>query len=335
MFVNLVSSMFPRCFQFFGKHTIARQNPELENLLPQCKIRIIASTGIIQTFILIGFIMRLVVQGPAVSIAHLTHIHGLIGGYTQFAQVAEHAYYLPVADGNYAEVKAFCEDQKIDCALVADTHRLQKMGLCVMDMDSTLISIECIDEIADMMNIKPQVAEITEAAMRGELDFSASLRKRVALLKGLPESALQRVIDERLTFNPGAQDWINACKQHGIKTMVVSGGFTFFANYVKQTLGLDYAVSNTLEIVDGKLTGQVVGDIVDAQRKADELTKLRDQLGLSAQQTIAIGDGANDLKMMSVAEVGVAYHAKPVVQQQAKYALNVVGLDGVTNLLTM
>ncbi|MEZ0211191.1 MAG: phosphoserine phosphatase SerB [Methylophilus sp.] len=279
--------------------------------------------------------MRLVVQGPAISMAHLTHIHGLVGGYNQFAQVAQHAYYLPVADGDYVEVKAFCASQQIDYALVEDAHRLAKFGLCVMDMDSTLISIECIDEIADMMHIKPQVAEITEAAMRGELDFSASLRKRVALLKGLPESALQQVIDERLRFNPGVQHWIGVCKEHGIKTMVVSGGFTVFAHYVQKTLGLDYAVSNTLEIVDGKLTGQVLGDIVDAQRKADELVKLRDQLGLTAKQTIAIGDGANDLKMMSVAEVGVAYHAKPVVQQQAKYALNFVGLDGVANMLIM
>ncbi|PPD13109.1 phosphoserine phosphatase SerB [Methylophilus sp.] len=279
--------------------------------------------------------MRLVVQGPAISMAHLSHIHGLVGGHTQFMQVAQHAYYLPVAEGDYIDVKTFCASQQIDCALVQDAHRLQKMGLCVMDMDSTLIAIECIDEIADMMGLKPQVAEITEAAMRGELDFSASLRKRVALLQGLPETALQRVIDERLRFNPGAQAWIDACKQHGIKTMVVSGGFTFFADHVKKTLGLDYAVSNTLEIVDGKLTGQIVGDIVDAQRKADELIKLRDQLGLAAAQTIAIGDGANDLKMMAVAAVGVAYHAKPVVQEQAMYALNVVGLDGVTNLLTV
>lgn len=278
--------------------------------------------------------MRLVVQGPAVSMAHLTHIHGLVGGHAQFMQLAEHAYYLPVAEGHYEDVVAFCAAQQLDCALVDDRHRLPKFGLCVMDMDSTLIAIECIDEIADMMGIKPQVAEITEAAMRGELDFAASLRKRVALLKGLPESALQRVIDERLQFNPGAQAWIEACRAQGIKTMVVSGGFTFFADYVKQTLGLDYAVSNTLEIVDGKLTGQVLGEVVDAQRKADELVKLRDQLGLTSAQTIAIGDGANDLKMMSVAEVGVAYHAKPVVQQQARYALNVVGLDGVAHLLT-
>lgn len=277
--------------------------------------------------------MRLVLQGPAIQMAHLSHIHGLIGGHTQFMQVGQRAYYLPVAGDVDAGVKSFCAEQAIDCCVVQDNHQLSKFGLCVMDMDSTLIAIECIDEIADMMGIKPQVAEITEAAMRGELDFSASLRKRVALLKGLPEADLQRVIDERLSFNPGAQNWIDACKQHGIKTMVVSGGFTFFAEYVKNTLGLDYAVANTLEIIDGKLTGNILGDIIDAQRKADELIKLRDCLGLTAQQTIAIGDGANDLTMMAVAEVGVAYHAKPIVQQQARYAINVVGLEGVAHLL--
>lgn len=278
--------------------------------------------------------MRLVVQGRQLSVAYLTHIHRLIGGHTQFMQIGEFAYYLPTNMAEIDAVKQFCNDQQIDCALVPDAQRLQQFGLCVMDMDSTLISIECIDEIADMMGIKPQISSITEAAMRGELDFASSLRKRVALLKGLPETALQRVVDERLQFNPGAQAWIHACKNNNIKTMVVSGGFTFFAQYVKNTLGLDYEVSNTLEIVDGKLTGNIVGDIVDAQRKADELIKLRDQLGLQAHQTIAIGDGANDLVMMSVAGIGVAYHAKPVVQEKATYALNYNGLDGVAYLLT-
>ena len=278
--------------------------------------------------------MRLVVQGRQLSVAHLTHIHRLVGGHTQFMQIGEFAYYLPTNATEIDAVKQFCSEQQIDCALVPDAQRLQQFGLCVMDMDSTLISIECIDEIADMMGIKPQISAITEAAMRGELDFASSLRKRVALLKGLPESALQRVVDERLQFNPGAQAWINTCKNNNIKTMVVSGGFTFFAQYVKNTLGLDYAVSNTLEIVDGKLTGNIVGDIVDAQRKADELIKLRDQLGLQTHQSIAIGDGANDLVMMSVAGIGVAYHAKPVVQEKATYALNYNGLDGVAYLLT-
>jgi phosphoserine phosphatase len=249
-------------------------------------------------------------------------------------QIAEHAYYLPTNESNIEPVRQFCAEQHIDCALVPDAQRLSHIGLAVMDMDSTLISIECIDEIADMMGIKPQIAEITEAAMRGELDFAASLRKRVGLLKGLPESALQRVIDERLQLNPGAREWIAACKANNIKTMVVSGGFTLFANHTQSLLGLDYAVANTLEIIDGKLTGHILGDIVDASRKAHELEKLRDALGLNVSQTIAIGDGANDLKMMSTAGVGVAYHAKPVVQAQSTYALNFVGLDGIANLFT-
>ena len=278
--------------------------------------------------------MRLVVQGRAITVAHLTHIHRLIGGNTQFMQVGEFSYYLPTQTSDVDAIKTFCAEQQIDCALVPDSQRLSHFGLCVMDMDSTLISIECIDEIADMMQIKPQISAITEAAMRGELDFAESLKQRVALLKGLPEAALQRVINERLKLNPGAQEWIAACKANNIKTMVVSGGFTFFANHVQQLLGLDYAVSNTLEIVDGKLTGQIVGDIVDAERKAQELVKLRDNLGLKPDQTIAIGDGANDLKMMAVAAAGVAYHAKPVVQAQATYALNFNGLDAVAALFT-
>lgn len=278
--------------------------------------------------------MRLVVQSRAVTVAHLTHIHRLIGGNTQFMQIAEHAYYLPTNITDIETVKTFCAEQKIDCALVPDAQRLSNFGLAVMDMDSTLINIECIDEIADMMNIKPQVSEITESAMRGEIDFATSLKKRVALLKGLPETALQRVIDEHLQANPGAHEWIAACRANNIKTMVVSGGFTLFASHVKEMLGLDYAVANNLEIIGGKLTGNILGDIVDAERKAQELIKLRDHLGLTTSQTIAIGDGANDLKMLSAATVGVAYRAKPVVQAQAMYALNYVGLEGVINLLT-
>jgi phosphoserine phosphatase len=278
--------------------------------------------------------MRLVIQGRAIGMAHLTHIHRMIGGSAQFMQIAEHAYYLPTNLTDVTEAKAFCAAQSIDCALVPDAQRLNQFGLCVMDMDSTLINIECIDEIADMMNLKPQVSAITESAMRGELDFAASLKKRVALLKGLDKIALNRVIDERLQPNPGAVEWIAACKANNIKTMLVSGGFTLFANHVKDLLGLDYAVANTLEIVNGKLTGQVLGDIVGADRKALELLKLRETLSLRFDQTIAVGDGANDLKMMKVAGVSVAYHAKPIVQQQATYALNFNGLDGIINLLT-
>jgi phosphoserine phosphatase len=278
--------------------------------------------------------MRLVVQGSAITLPHLAHIHQLCGSSVQFVQIAQHGYYLANQAEINPDVQRFCAEQHIDCAYVQDKQLLQNFGLCVMDMDSTLISIECIDEIADMVGIKPQVAAITERAMQGELDFAQSLRERVALLKGLSEADLIRVLNERLKLNPGVKEWIETCKKNNITTLLVSGGFTFFAERVKAMLGLDYAVSNTLEIIDGKLTGRILGDIVDAQRKADELAKLRDHLGLPVAQTIAIGDGANDLKMMSIAGVGVAYHAKPVVQAQASYALNHIGLDGAINLFT-
>jgi len=278
--------------------------------------------------------MRLVVQGSAITYSHLAHIHQLCGTSVQFIQTAQHAYYLANQATILPAIQQFCAEQHIDCAYVQDSQILKNFGLCVMDMDSTLISIECIDEIADMVGIKPQVAAITERAMLGELDFAQSLRERVALLKGLQESDLLCVLDERLTLNPGATEWIETCKKNNITTLLVSGGFTFFANRVKAMLGLDYAVSNTLEIIDGKLTGNILGSIVDAQTKAGELIKLREKLGLSTAQTIAIGDGANDLKMMTAAGIGIAYHAKPIVQAQATYALNYVGLEGAIGLLT-
>jgi len=183
-----------------------------------------------------------------------------------------------------------------------------------------------------MQGLKPQVAEITEAAMRGEIDFAESLRRRVALLEGLDEGALQRVYDERLQLNPGAEAMLAALKQHGIRTLLVSGGFVFFTERLKQRLGLDYAHANTLEIVDGKLTGNVLGNILDAQGKAEWLVNTREELGLKPEQVIAMGDGANDLKMMAQAGVSIAYHAKPVVRSQASYAFNFVGLDGLVNL---
>jgi len=276
--------------------------------------------------------MRLVIQGPALNQQHLQHIASLSRGGNAI-QLDEHAYYLPVA-ARIDAVAAYCESHQIDCAFVPDEQTLNSFGLMVMDMDSTLISIECIDEIADMQGLKPQVAAITESAMRGEIEFAESLRRRVALLEGLEESALQRVYDERLRLNPGAEKLIATLKNFNIKTMLVSGGFTFFTERLKPRVGLDFAHANTLEVSNGKLTGKVLGDILDAQAKADFLTGARDQLGLRPEQVIAIGDGANDLKMMSVAGVGVAYHAKPVVRAQATYAISHVGLDGVINLFS-
>ncbi len=279
--------------------------------------------------------MRLVIQGPGISFQQLAHIHQLLSAsHQQFIQIGEHAYQLANQSAIPPELHAFCLEQRIDLALVDDLHNLNNLGLAVMDMDSTLITIECIDEIADMQGLKPQVAEITESAMRGEIEFAESLRRRVALLEGLDASALQRVIDERLQLTPGAQAWISACKQYNIKTMLVSGGFDFFADRVKAMLGLDVAKANSLEIIEGKLTGRVLGNIVDAQAKADYLERFRQELGLRQDQVVAIGDGANDLTMMSAAGCGVAYHAKPVVQEKATYALNHTNLEGLVYLFS-
>jgi phosphoserine phosphatase len=198
-----------------------------------------------------------------------------------------------------------------------------------MDMDSTLITIECIDEIADFVGKKAEVAAVTEAAMRGEIDWPASLRQRVALLAGLDESALQEVYDQRLRLSPGAETLVAAAKDAGIYTLLVSGGFTFFTNRLKQRLGLDAAFSNQLEIIDGKLTGQVLGPLCDADAKAQHVRDCAQQLGASREQIMVIGDGANDLKMMAVAGTSVAFYAKPIVQAQATTAINAGGLEEV------
>ena len=282
--------------------------------------------------------MRLVIQGPALQSHHLQHIADLCGGQRrpeEFRQLAPQAWMLPRADTINAGIEAYCANQQLDCAFVADHHTLDNFGLVLMDMDSTLITIECIDEIADMQGLKAQVAAITEAAMRGEIEFAESLRRRVALLAGLDESALQRVYEERLRLSPGTETWIAACKRHGLRTMVVSGGFDFFADRAKDLADLDYAAANRLEIVGGKLTGRVLGDIVDAQAKADWLNRKRSELGLQPSQVIAIGDGANDLVMMANAGVSIAYHAKPIVREHATYALNHVGLDGAAHLFSL
>jgi phosphoserine phosphatase len=219
-----------------------------------------------------------------------------------------------------------------DAAFVPAERRLADYRLVVMDMDSTLITIECIDEIADMVGVKPQVAAITAAAMRGEIPFAESLRRRVGLLEGLDESALQRVYDERLKLSPGAETMLAAMRAAGLKSLLVSGGFTFFTGRLRQRLGLDFTLANTLEIVGGKLTGRVLGDIVDATAKAEKVKSVCAELGIPTSRTIVIGDGANDLEMMAVAGVSVAYRAKPVVQAKATHALNFSGLDGVLNL---
>jgi phosphoserine phosphatase len=214
---------------------------------------------------------------------------------------------------------------------------LSNFKLIAFDMDSTLINIECVDEIADAVGRKAQVAAITEATMRGEIsDFKESLRQRVALLKGVTLTSMEQVYRERLQLNPGAAELVAACKKAGMKVLLVSGGFTFFADRVRERLGIDYALSNVLEIHDGVLTGRMLdqpwGDICDGAQKRKTLLETCAQLGIEPQQAIAMGDGANDLPMMGEAGLSVAYHAKPKVREQAMVAINSGGLDRLLSL---
>ncbi len=227
---------------------------------------------------------------------------------------------------------AQCAAAAVDWAWVPPGRKLGDFGLFVTDMDSTLINIECIDEIADMQGLKAEVAAITEAAMRGEIDFRESLTRRVALLAGLPESALGAVYEQRLQLNPGAERLLRGLRAAGLRTVLVSGGFTYFTERLKARLGFDHAWANELEVADGRLTGRVVGDIVDGAAKAACLTRVRDELGLAPHQVIAAGDGANDIPMFQAAGFGVAYRAKPVLRDVADCCLDHAGLDGILAL---
>lgn len=216
--------------------------------------------------------------------------------------------------------------------------RLSDYKLIAFDMDSTLINIECVDEIADAVGRKAEVAAITEAAMRGEItDFKESLRRRVALLKGVTLADMAAVYEQRLRLNPGAADLVAACKDVGMKVLLVSGGFTFFTDRVRDLLAIDYTRSNVLDVQDGALTGRLVdqpwGDICDGAEKRRMLLQTCEQMGIAPQQAIAMGDGANDLPMMGEAGLSVAYHAKPKVREQAMVAINSGGLDRLLEIL--
>ena len=216
--------------------------------------------------------------------------------------------------------------------------RLQDFKLIAFDMDSTLINIECVDEIADAAGRKAEVAAITEAAMRGEItDYKESLRQRVTLLKGVTVAHMEQVYNQRLQLNPGAAELVAACKQAGMKVLLVSGGFTYFTDRIRDRLGIDYTRSNVLEVENGVLTGRMVdqpwGDICDGAEKRKMLLETCALLGIEPQQTIAMGDGANDLPMMGVAGLSVAYHAKPAVREQAMVAINEGGLDRLLELM--
>jgi phosphoserine phosphatase len=264
--------------------------------------------------------LNLVLQGPS-----LTESQAKALGSAQ--QIAEHAWRIR---GASTVDSGFCDQHRIDYAFIPDGRRFADLELVAMDMDSTLITMETIDELGDLVGKKTEIAAITARAMRGEIDYPESLRQRVSLLKGLDEGGLLEVYEKRLKLTHGAETLLAACRKHHVKTLLVSGGFTFFVERLKARLGIDHAISNTLEIKDGRLTGRVLGDIVDAAAKAAKFREVT--RSCAKQHTVAIGDGANDLKMMAEAGLSVAFHAKPVVRAQASCALTWSGLDGVVNL---
>lgn len=279
--------------------------------------------------------MNLILQGLDGDSARLERIAALAAptSITRLGPNAVRCEKIAYSPALRPTIEVAAQAAQLDATYMMGQRELAEFKLVAMDMDSTLITIECIDEIADMQGLKPQVAAITEAAMRGELDFAASLTQRVALLEGLDAAALQRVYDERLKLSPGAEAMLEAVQKAGLKTLLVSGGFTFFTERLKQRLGLDYTHANELEIVDGKLTGKVLGGIVDAEEKQRTVERVCAELGISPSEAIVMGDGANDLKMMGIAGLSVAFRAKPVVRSQADVALNFVGLDGILNIL--
>jgi phosphoserine phosphatase len=266
--------------------------------------------------------LNLVIQSPSLT-------ESLARELGPAERITDHAFRLrkfPVRES----VSSWCEKHQVDHAWMPEGRRFTDLKLVAMDMDSTLITMETIDELGDLVGRKPEIAAITARAMRGEIDYPESLRQRVALLAGLGEDGLLEVYEKRLKLTAGAETLLAACKRHGVKTLLVSGGFTFFVERLKERLGIDYTVSNTLEIANGRLTGRVLGDIVDAEAKAAKFRQL--SKSLKKEQTVAIGDGANDLKMMAEAGLSVAFHAKPVVRARASCALTWSGLDGVLNL---
>jgi len=276
--------------------------------------------------------MNLVIQGDDVSTPDLKALARIARG-GAIEKISEEAFRITGADpSTRAEVAARCGEAKLDWGFVDAGRALSGFALLAMDMDSTLISIECIDEIADYAGRKAEVAAVTAAAMRGEIDWPESLRRRVAALEGLDAACLERVYAERLRLNPGAERLVASARRSGLKVLLVSGGFTYFTDRVRDRLGIDYAYSNVLVVESGKLAGRVSGPLVDAQGKAAHVARLKGELGIGRERVLAIGDGANDLPMLAEAGTSIAYHAKPIVREKADYALDYAGLDGVLNL---
>jgi len=271
-----------------------------------------------------------VLQGAALSNDAIGEIVALTGA-NHVVALGPRAWRLTRA-AEQPGVQPWCAQRDLDCAWVPEERRLADLRLVAMDMDSTLVTIESIDEMGDMLGIRERIADITAQAMRGEIDYAESLRRRVALLAGLEEAALERICEQRMHLSPGAEALVRRCRESGIRTLLVSGGFDFFTGRLQQRLGIDEVLSNVLEIERGRLTGRVLGAIVDGRAKAAKLRAEIHRLGLRREQALAIGDGANDIPMMSEAGVSVAYRAKPAVREHATHALDHAPLDGVLNL---
>lgn len=274
--------------------------------------------------------MHLIIQGIEIGNSDLRALAKLAAA-DQIERITGEAFRLKNAQ-QQTGVAEYCAETNLDYAFVDDHKCFSDFRLIAMDMDSTLLAIESIDEVADMHQIKPQVSKITLQTMRGEISFEESITQRTALLAGLHADVLQKVYDERVRLSPGAETLLGKARNAGIKTMVISGGFSFFTDRIKARLNLDYAFANTLEIKDNKLTGKLVGKILGRESKAEIIKNVCEELGIRHDQVIAIGDGANDLDMMAIAGTSIAFHAKPVVQEKATYAITHVGLEGVVNL---
>jgi len=274
--------------------------------------------------------MNLIAQGSVLPSGALAELAALCGAADTVA-LGSAAWRLSEVRQS-GEVERWCAERGLDCAWVPDGRRLADVRLVAMDMDSTLVTIESIDEMGDFLGIREKIAAVTEQAMRGEIDYPESLRRRVALLAGLEERALERICEERMHLSPGAEILVQRCRAEGIRTLLVSGGFSFFTAWLQQRLGIDAMLSNELEIERGRLTGRVLDGIVDGAAKAARVRAEIAQLGTTREHAVAIGDGANDIPMMAVAGVSIAYRAKPIVREHATHALDHSGLEGVLNL---
>ncbi|TDR32997.1 phosphoserine phosphatase SerB [Hydromonas duriensis] len=280
--------------------------------------------------------MKIVFQHPSKLTDELVHslVHQLPGELRRVSATCfklENTLFDPKSS---IQLKNTAQAAGIDIALLERDYNWQQFKLLAMDMDSTVINIECIDEIADLCGKKTEVAAITEAAMRGEItDFNESLRRRLAILADTDADVLQRVLDERLQLNPGAERLVKRAHAHGLETLLVSGGFSFFTDAIKQRLNLTHARSNELEIINGKITGRVTNTIVNADVKAATVQAYCEALNTPCSSAICMGDGANDLAMMSISGLSVAYHAKPRVQEKAMISFNHMGLDGLIEIL--